>query len=288
VKGHAPRISVVTLSFNQAPFLEAALASLHDQAFAGLEHIVVDPGSSDGSRDILERWRPKLARLILDPDAGPADGLNKGFATATGNVFGYINADDLALPGSLATVARHFAPSTTAPGTTAPGTTAPDMILGRGLLIDRNGRPQRTLRSSKLNLRDAAFGAMTFVQQGHWFTAGAFHSAGGFNRANRTCWDWELLIDMAHAGATALTVPDMLGAFRLYGDTISGSGRLAERMAQDLARIRDKALGRPPGQPPSATDGAEAHLRLLARRLRDPAATLQGLAARLRPSAAAS
>nr|WP_243452785.1 glycosyltransferase [Polymorphobacter multimanifer] len=261
------------MSFNQAPFLEAALASLHDQGFDGLEHIVVDPGSTDGSRDILERWRPKLSRLILDPDAGPADGLNKGFAAATGDVLGYINADDLALPGSLATIARHFG-----------SPTAPAMILGRGLLIDRQGRPRRTLRSSKLNLRDAAFGAMTFVQQGHYFTRTAFQRAGGFNPANRTCWDWELLIDMARAGATARTVPEKLGAFRLYGDTISGSGRLAERMAVDLARIREKALGRPR----RATDATEAHLRLLARRLRDPAATLEGLAARLRPSAAAS
>jgi glycosyltransferase involved in cell wall biosynthesis len=275
----SPVISIVTLSFNQAPFLEAALASLHDQNHPGLEHIVIDPGSTDGSRDILERWRPHLARLILDPDKGPADGLNKGFAAATGSILGYINADDLALPGSLAAIARHFS---------APD--APDMILGRGLLIDREGRPRRRLRSSRLNLRDAAFGAMTFVQQGHYFTRTAFERAatlnntGGFNPQNRTSWDWELLIDMALAGATARTVPDQLGAFRLYGDTITGSGRMAARMAADLARIRAKALGRGP----RASDSTEQHLRLIARRLRDPAATLEGLAARLRPNPAAS
>ncbi|WP_416906859.1 MAG: glycosyltransferase family 2 protein [Polymorphobacter sp.] len=267
------RISVVTLSFNQAPFLEAALTSLHDQAYPGLEHIVIDPGSSDGSRDILARWRPRLARVILEPDRGPADGLNKGFAAATGDVFGYINADDMALPGSLAAIARHFGAAD-----------APDMILGRGLLIDREGRARRRLRSSRLNLRDAAFGAMTFVQQGHYFTRRAFERAGGFNPENRTSWDWELLIDMARTGATARNVPEQLGAFRLYGDTISGSGRMAARMAEDLARIRAKALGRGP----RPGDRAEQHLRLLARRLRDPAATLEGLAARLRPSAAAS
>lgn len=268
-----PVISIVTLSFNQAPFLEAALASLHDQAYPGLEHIVIDPGSTDGSRDILEHWRPRLARLILDPDNGPADGLNKGFAAAAGSIFGYINADDLALPGSLATIARHFAAAD-----------APDMILGRGLLIDREGNPRRSMRSSRLSLRDAAVGAMTFVQQGHYFTRACFERAGGFNPQNRTSWDWELLIDMALAGSNAKTVPQPLGAFRLYGDTITGSGRLAERMAADLARIQAKALGRQP----RASDTAEKHLRLLARRLRDPAATLNGLAARLRPSAAAS
>lgn len=125
---------------------------------------------------------------------------------------------------------------------------------------------------------------MTFVQQGHYFSAEAFARSGGSNAANRTCWDWELLIDMAQSGASARIVPDMLGAFRLYGEKISGSGRLANRMTLHLARIRDKALGRPP----RASDAAEARMPLLARRLRDPAATLQGLAARLQPSAAAS
>lgn len=267
----APRIAVVTLSFNQAPYLEAALASLHDQAYPGLEHIVVDPGSTDGSREILERWRPRLAALLLDPDKGPADGLNKGFAAATADIFGYINADDLALPGSLAAVARHFSAH--------PGL---GQLLGRGLIIDRQGRHVRATGSSRLSLADFGHGAMTYLQQAHYFSRAAFESAGGFNPDNRTCWDAELLVDMTLAGATALNVPDRLGAFRLYGDTITGSGRMATRWAEDYARLCHKALGRPP----RPLDRLEAPLRALARRLRDPATALAGLAARLKPDPA--
>jgi glycosyltransferase involved in cell wall biosynthesis len=266
-----PRIAIVTLSFNQAPFLEAALASLHDQAYPGLEHIVVDPGSSDGSREILERWRPRLAALLLDPDKGPADGLNKGFAAATADIFGYINADDLALPGSLAAVARHFS--------ARPGL---GQLLGQGWIIDRQGQRVRPAGASRLSLADFGHGAMTYLQQAHFFSRAAFEGAGGFNPENRTCWDAELLIDMTLAGASSCNVPDRLGAFRLYGDTITGSGRMAARMAEDLARLREKALGRPP----RALDRLEAPLRLLARRLRSPGATLAGLAARLKPDPA--
>jgi glycosyltransferase involved in cell wall biosynthesis len=266
------RISVVTLSFNQAPFLEAALASLHDQAFPGLEHIVVDPGSTDGSRALLERWRPRLAALLLEPDKGPADGLNKGFAAATGDVFGYINADDLALPGSLAAVARHFMAD--------PGL---GMLLGRGWIIDRAGARVREAGCSRMSLADFGHGAMTYLQQAHYFSRAAFEASGGFNPDNRTSWDAELLVDMALAGATARTVRTRLGAFRLYGDTITGSGRMAARMADDLARIRAKALGRAP----RPLDTVEAPLRLWARRARDPLATLAGMAARLRPDPAA-
>ncbi|WP_439532511.1 glycosyltransferase [Polymorphobacter sp.] len=270
--GAALRISVVTLSFNQAPFLEAALASLHDQHYPGLEHIVVDPGSTDGSREILECWRPRLSALLLDPDKGPADGLNKGFAAATGDILGYINADDLALPGSLAAVAGHFAAH--------PGL---GQLLGRGWIIDRAGERVRETGSSQMSLADFGHGAMTYLQQAHYFSRAAFMAGGGFNPDNRTSWDAELLVDMALGGATALNVPDRLGAFRLYGDTITGSGRLAQRMAEDLARIRCKALGRRP----RGLDRIEAPARLLARRLRDPVATLGGIAARLRPDPAA-
>jgi glycosyltransferase involved in cell wall biosynthesis len=264
----SPVISIVTLSFNQARYLEAALESIVGQDYAGLDYIVVDPGSTDGSRAILERWRDRIDTLILDPDNGPADGLNKGFAAARGDIFGYINADDLLQPGALAAVARHLA-----------GRPEVDAILGRGILIDAEGQQRRRMRTSRVSMADFGHGAMTFVQQGHFFRRTAFQRAGGFNRANRTSWDAELLVDMAVAGARMVTVPETLGAFRLYGDTITGSGRLAEAMARDLARIKARALGRPPRR----LDRLEGPLRLLVRRLASPAATLDGLRARLAP-----
>ena len=262
----APRISIVTLSFNQARFLDAAIASIVEQGYPNLDYIVVDPGSTDGSRDIIDRWRPRIASVLLDPDKGPADGLNNGFAAATGDIFGYINADDLLLPGALATIARHF-------------TERPDIdaICGNGVMIDADGATMRSMKTSRFNLADFGHGAMTFVQQGHYFRRQAFAASGGFNIANRTSWDGELLVDMALAGARFANVPEQLGAFRLYGDTITGSGRLAAQMAIDLARIHAKALGRRP----APHDRLLAPMRLLARRLADPAATIEGLRSRI-------
>ncbi len=260
-----PRISIVTLSFNQARFLEQAITSILDQGYDNLDYIIVDPGSTDGSRDIIARYRPQLATLLLAPDNGPADGLNNGFAAATGDIFGYINADDMMLPGSLATVARHFQRDDI------------NAILGNGLLTRADGRTIRTIKSSRFSLDDFGHGAMTFVQQGHWFRRRAFAASGGFNTENRTCWDAELLVDMARAGIEPANVPEQLAAFRLYGDTITGSGRLAQQMAIDLGRVHAKALGRTP----AARDRLIGPLRLLARRLADPAASIEGLRARL-------
>jgi glycosyltransferase involved in cell wall biosynthesis len=260
-----PRISIVTLSFNQGRFLAEAIESILGQGYPNIDYIVVDPGSTDDSRAIIARYEGRLTAL-LGPDKGPADGLNKGFAAASGDIFGYINADDLLLPGALETVAQHF-------------TNHSDVgaILGGGLLIDGAGAVRRRIKSSRYGLTAFAHGAMTFCQQGHFFRRQAFAAAGGFNAANRTCWDAELLVDMGLAGVRFLSVPEKLGCFRLYGDTITGSGRLAEQTQADFRRLQEKALGRAH----DARDRLLAPLYLLGRRLADPMATLDGVRARL-------
>ena len=259
-----PRISIVTISFNQARFLGAAIASVLDQGYPNLDYIVVDPGSTDGSREIVAKFGDRLT-TILDPDDGPADGLNRGFARATGEIFGFINADDLLLPGALAHVAAHFAEPLV------------DVICGNGVMIDGAGVMTRPLETSRFSRAAFGHGAMTFVQQANFFRRGAFEQVGGFNAANRTCWDAELLVDMAVAGARIVNVPDRLGAFRLYGETITGSGRLAERMAIDVARVSAKALGRGP----RPGDALRRPLHRLWRLATHPAGAIAGVRARL-------
>ncbi len=87
------KVSIVTISFNQAEFLERAMRSVLTQDYPDVEYIVVDPGSTDGSRALITAQGSRI-KAILEKDNGPADGLNKGFASATGEIFGYINADD--------------------------------------------------------------------------------------------------------------------------------------------------------------------------------------------------
>ena len=78
------KVTIVSISFNQAAFLEQAIRSVVDQDYGNIEYIIVDPGSTDGSHEIIERYRDRITKVIIEPDEGPADGLNKGFAHATG------------------------------------------------------------------------------------------------------------------------------------------------------------------------------------------------------------
>ena len=102
------RISVVTPSFEQAQFLDETMASIHDQSYPNLEHIVIDGGSTDRSVDILRENEARLDYWVSEPDEGQTDALIKGFARSTGDIQCWLNSDDLFEPWTLSEVASYF------------------------------------------------------------------------------------------------------------------------------------------------------------------------------------
>jgi glycosyltransferase involved in cell wall biosynthesis len=109
--GHSaalPVLSLVTPSFNQAGFLDAALESVLSQHYPEIEYVVVDGGSTDGSRAIVARHADRLAWWCSEPDSGMYAALNKGFAHTRGEIMGWLNSDDLLLPGALRSVGEIF------------------------------------------------------------------------------------------------------------------------------------------------------------------------------------
>lgn len=102
------KISIITPSFNQAAHLRQTLESVLSQEVADLEYIVVDGGSTDGSREIIESFGDRLAWWCSEPDAGQYAAINKGFALATGEIMAWLNSSDYYLPWTLQTVHSIF------------------------------------------------------------------------------------------------------------------------------------------------------------------------------------
>lgn len=103
-----PKISIVTPSFNQAEFIEETILSVINQGYPNLEYIIIDGGSTDGSVEIIRKYEKHLAYWVSEPDRGQAHAINKGISKITGDIFGWINSDDLLLPGSLKKIAEAY------------------------------------------------------------------------------------------------------------------------------------------------------------------------------------
>jgi len=103
-----PLISVVTPSFNQAPYLEATLRSILLQGYPNLEYFVMDGGSTDGSVDIIRTYASWLTKWVSEPDGGQSAAINRALQLSAGLFFTWINSDDMLCRNALVTQASRF------------------------------------------------------------------------------------------------------------------------------------------------------------------------------------
>lgn len=211
------KFSVVTISFNQARYLEEAILSVLAQQGVDIEYIIVDPGSTDGSREIIERYRDRFAHVIFERDDGPADGLNRGFALATGDILCYLNSDDTFLPDAFSVAAREMANSPEL-----------DVLCGHAHVIDEESGLLRLVYSDAFSLERVAYGAAISIQPSTFFRREVYRRCGGFNIGNRSNWDGELLIDMALAGARFGLLDQFCSCYRVHRESITGTARMRD------------------------------------------------------------
>ena len=103
-----PKISIITITFNSEKTLEETIESVLSQNYPNLEYLIIDGGSSDGTLEIVKRYKDKIDFVISEPDRGISDAFNKGIRYATGEIVGIINSDDLLLPDALHKVAENY------------------------------------------------------------------------------------------------------------------------------------------------------------------------------------
>jgi len=253
-------LGIVTISFNQARFLEECIASVRLSDEARLRYVIVDPGSTDGSRGLIARHREKFSEVILEPDQGPADGLNKGFAACDADIYGYLNSDDRFRPGALDYVLEYFEQHP-----------ATDVLLGAIAVVDDKGhtRLRKRTQDQPFDVRKFAISACNVFQQGTFFRREAFRKTPGFNLQSKTAWDSELVVDMALAGCRFGYTDRVLGDFRIYPQSITGSKRLWKGLMEDREYLRSKIwnAGIAPYSPLAATLVRLAHKFNVARHL---------------------
>lgn len=103
-----PKISIITVCYNSAAHIEEAIQSVVNQPYENKEYIVIDGGSTDGTLDIIAKYRDKIDYFVSEPDKGISDAFNKGIKAATGDIIGIINSDDFMMPDVLSKIAGEY------------------------------------------------------------------------------------------------------------------------------------------------------------------------------------
>jgi glycosyltransferase involved in cell wall biosynthesis len=212
-------ISIVVPCLNGARYLPQALGSLEGQPIADVT--VVDGGSTDGTAAILREWENRLPlRWISERDHGQADAINKGIAMATGDVVGWLNADDMLEEDAIARVTHEFSRD--------PGL---EFAWGFCLVIAADGSPlyiQNPFVREDLGLLRRH---RNFVPQpGSFFRRSLCDRFGPLDVAYEYMFDYEFFLRLA-GHVKARFIPSVLARFRLHGDSktaLSHKGFLKE------------------------------------------------------------
>ncbi len=231
------KVTIVTPSLNQGPFIERTVRSVLDQeGDFDLEYLVFDGGSTDGTLDVLRRFDGRL-RLVVEPDRGQSDAINKGLRAATGDVVGWLNSDDLLYPGALARVAQAFR-------------ARPDLVWlhGRCEIVDEHDRPIRRWVSAYKHLRCRRYSRRSLLVENYvsqmtvFWRRSAMERIGLLDELLRYSFDYEYWLRLSALG-DPIYLEDRLAAFRWYRTSKSGAS-FERQFQEDQEAFRRHA---PPG-----------------------------------------
>ena len=120
------KISIITIVYNNRNCIADCIKSVLSQDYADIEHIIIDGGSTDGTQQIIEKYRDKIAFYISEKDNGLYNALNKGLQRATGDIIGILHSDDLFFEkNTLSKVAKTFSETNT------------DLVYANGQYVDK-------------------------------------------------------------------------------------------------------------------------------------------------------
>ena len=229
-------ISMVMPSYQQRPFLEEAVRSALDQQGVEVELIVLDPGSDDGSRELLQQLQGEYGeRLVLhfEKDRGQSDAVNRGMDLARGRVLGWLNSDDRLRPGALAKVAPLLDRS------------EPSWLYGRAGMIDADSMRNMNLVARYKTWRGRRFSRLKLLtenfipQQATFWNRSMWDKAGPLDIERHLDMDYDLWLRFARLARPAILSAE-LADMRIHA-AAKGSLQIREQLADAYATAREHA-----------------------------------------------
>jgi glycosyltransferase involved in cell wall biosynthesis len=203
VPANAPRIAIVTPSYNHAVYLDATIESVVSQGYPNLYYHVQDGASIDGTIDLLKS-RGDTISWKSEPDKGQSSAINLGFVGVDCDIMAYLNSDDMLLPGTLAYVANYFM--------THPKV---DIVYGHRVFIDREGL--EVGRAVLPPHDDKTLQYADYIPQETMFwRKRVWDSIGQIDESFHYAMDWDFILRAQAAGFNFVRLPRFLACFRIH------------------------------------------------------------------------
>jgi glycosyltransferase involved in cell wall biosynthesis len=223
--------------FQQAPYLAEAIRSVLDQKGVAVELLVMDPGSTDGSRELLTRLQAEYGdclRLVFEADNGQSDAVNRGMALAQGRILGYLNSDDRLRPDALARVTNLLDHD------------QPAWVYGQAGMINDRGVSVSSFIARYKNWRGRRFSRLKLLtenfipQMSVFWNRALWEQAGRLDTTNHLAMDYDLWLRFSRV-VEPVVLPYALADFRVHGQA-KGSRQTAEQLAAACATARRHAV----------------------------------------------
>ena len=206
VNENLPLVSIVIPAYNYADYLDEAIQSVLDQDYPNVELIVLDDGSTDHTREVLEKYTGRFYWETQE-NMGQADTLNKGWQRSKGEILGRLSADDVLLPDAVSTSVRHFLANPAA------------VLTYCGYyLIDPSSSVIRRVNAPEFDYKEMVRQLVCPPGPGAFFLRDAYEATGEWNASLRQVLDLDYWLRLGLQGKF-LRIPEALACFRIHEES---------------------------------------------------------------------